>query len=133
MPNERKKERAEARKEYHIVTREEAKKYKGYIVPNIDDSTDLLYFIDSYAGGGEIPTSWKVKLKHKENNKAENITLSNSNLDEGDETITTEKDARYYALKEVQRPYDWEVVSVIPVYEEGGKLESESWLSFLNW
>jgi hypothetical protein len=79
-----------------------------------------------YAEGGKIPTSWKVKLKHKENNKAENITLSNSDLDEGDETITTEKDARYYALQEVQRPYDWEVVSVIPVYAEGGKIKSVS-------
>jgi hypothetical protein len=46
MPNERKKERAEAKKDYSIVTRAEAKKYSGHIVDDIDGST--------YAGGGEI-------------------------------------------------------------------------------
>ena len=36
MPNERKKERAEARKEYTIITREEAINWKGYVVKDID-------------------------------------------------------------------------------------------------
>ena len=57
MPNERKKERAEARKEYSIISREEAEKYTGYIVRNIDEkvgSSYKDYYGDSYAKGGYL-------------------------------------------------------------------------------
>jgi len=50
MPNERKKERAEARKEYHIITREEAINWKGDVVKNIDKEVGSSY--KDYAKGG---------------------------------------------------------------------------------
>jgi hypothetical protein len=52
MSNKQKKERAEFRKQYRILTREEAKNFDGYIVPNIDKKVGSSY--KDYAVGGEI-------------------------------------------------------------------------------
>ena len=67
MPNEQKKERAEFRKQYRILTREEAKNFNGYVVPNIDEEVGSSY--KDYAKGGEVDIHkyvWKVKLKSGE-------------------------------------------------------------------
>lgn len=68
MPNERKKERAEARREYRIISREEAKKYTGYIVRNIDEEVGSSYKDyakggSTYAEGGEIDTASEIAKK----------------------------------------------------------------------
>jgi hypothetical protein len=100
------------------------KKMVKVMKKGLKDSADNF---SPYAGGGEIPREWVVKLQHNENDKVEIITLDNTELEDGDEVIKTEKEARYYALKEVQHPNDWSVVGVknsTSDYAGGGEIRS---------
>jgi len=75
MPNERKKERAEARKEYRIISREEAKKYTGYIVRNIDEEVG-----SSYAHGGEVSKYKTGITKYGKNQYAVRVDIGDKEL-----------------------------------------------------
>ena len=91
MPNERKKERAEARKEYTIITREEAINWKGYVVKDIDKQKLI------YAKGGETDEFLTQTLDFKYKGKRHKFTFTPEDSDEfiGFNSHGIEFDAHY--------------------------------------
>ena len=131
MPNERKKERAEARKEYTIITREEAINWKGYVVKDIDKQKLI------YAKGGETDEFLTQTLDFKYKGKRHKFTFTPEDSDEfiGFNSHGIEFDAHYdeddnrivvyeYFKELEDQPYDTIHAQDIK-YAKGGKLSDK--------